>query len=344
VAGISFSPSPLDFGPVSAGSSTTAPLTISNPGGAALDITGGHITGPNAADFAIAGPGTCTGSVAPAGSCQLQLSYTPSGAGTQTATLTLTDNTPEGTDSVGLQGEQALTGASLGPASLDFGTVPVGVRAVPYTVTLTSAGTNTLHVHAFTLTGPNSLDFSVKRGSCPKLPFTLAGGAACTELVRFSPSAVGSESASLIAYDDGGSGTQTVDLAGTGVGATDVGVYQQVSQSTAAPGQEVAFTIAVENRGPYPALNATLEDLLPVGLEYAGVSSDASCDGPPVGFQGTVFCTLGTLAPYTSEVVTVLATVEGASGTTVKNTAIAASGTYDTKPGNNKSTTKVSIT
>ena len=343
VAGISFSPSPLDFGPVSAGSSTTALLTVSNPGGAALNLTGGHITGPNASDFAVSGPGTCTGPIAPSGSCQLQLSYTPSGPGTQTATLTVTDNTPEGSDSVGLQGEQALTGATFGPASLDFGNVPVGVRAVPYTVTLTSSGTNTLHVHAFTLTGPNLLDFSVKRGSCPKLPFTLAGGMSCTELVRFAPSAVGPESASLVAYDDGGSGTQTVSLAGAGAGATDVAVYQQVSQATATPGQEVSFSIAVENRGPYAALNATLQDLLPAGLEYAGVSSGVTCLGPPVGFQGTVFCTLGTLAPYSSEVVTVLATVEGTSGTTLKNTAIAASGTYDKKPGNNKVTAKVTI-
>jgi uncharacterized repeat protein (TIGR01451 family) len=257
--------------------------------------------------------------------------------------LTITDNTPEGSDSVGLLGEQATTGATFGPASLDFGNVPVGVRAVPYSVTLTSVGTNALHVHAFTLTGANSLDFSVKRGSCPKLPFTLAGGMSCTELVRFSPSGVGSESAALVAYDDGGSGTQTVNLTGAGVGATDVTVLQQVSQATAPPGQVVSFSIAVENRGPYPALNATLKDLLPAGLEFASVSSTASCLGPPIGFQGTVFCTLGTLAPYSSEVVTVVATVEGISGSKVKSTAIAASGTYDTKLRNNKVTTAVSI-
>lgn len=344
VAGITFSPSPFDLGPVSAGSSTTGMLTVSNPGSAALNITGGSITGPNATDFGIAGPGTCTGPIAPGGSCQLQVSYAPSGPGTQTATLTITDNTPEGSDSVGLLGEQAVTGATFGPASLDFGNVPVGVKAVPYTVTLTSVGTKALHVHTFTLTGSNSLDFSVKKGSCPKLPFTLAGGGSCTELVRFSPSAVGPESAALVAYDDGGSGTQSVSLTGAGVGATDVSVFQQVSSATATPGQEVAFSIAVENRGPYPALNATLKDLLPTGLEFAGVSSTVSCLGPPIGFQGTVFCTLGTLAPYSSEVVTVLATVEGAPGGKLKSTAIAASGTYDPKAANNKATTSVSVT
>jgi len=344
VAGISLSPSPLDFGPVSPGSSTTAGLTITNTGTAPLELTGAALSGPNASEFAVVSPGTCTAALAPSLSCQIQLSFTPAGPGTRTATLTLMDNAPPGTATGTLLGEQAATSATLSPASLDFGDVPVGKQAVPLVVTLTSSGSNPLNFTRFSLTGPNSADFSIARGSCHKAPFTLAAGLSCTIDVKFRPSVAEAETATLVATDNGGSGTQQVSLTGTGLVATDVAVYMQTSSTTAGPGGEVTFTMAVENEGSYAAPGVTLKDTLGAGLGFVSVSAPVTCSSPPPGFRGVVFCDLGALPAYTSVVVTIVATVDGPSGSTAKNSAVIKSGIIDTNPANNRASKTISIT
>src|SRR5947209_9275020 len=89
--------------------STTSPaqtVTLTNSGGAPLNLTSITITGAQAADFAFAAGNTCpTGasSVAPGASCTISVSFTPAGPGVK---LTLIVRSEEHTSE--LQSRQYL--------------------------------------------------------------------------------------------------------------------------------------------------------------------------------------------------------------------------------------------
>jgi hypothetical protein len=83
---------------------TTSPaqtITAQNSGGisSTLNSPASVLSGANAGDFAVSAVGTCTnGSVLTAGnSCSSSVTFTPSAAGTRTATLTWTSNNSSGT-------------------------------------------------------------------------------------------------------------------------------------------------------------------------------------------------------------------------------------------------------
>ena len=69
-------------------------VTISNQGGAALNLSAITITGTNAADFTRSGICTPTATIAAAASCTATITFTPGGLGSRAATLTVTGNDP----------------------------------------------------------------------------------------------------------------------------------------------------------------------------------------------------------------------------------------------------------
>ncbi len=119
------SPNPVNFGTVVTGSSDQEVLTISNPGTATLNLTNAAFSGADPGDFAIAGlaPGCSAPTVPPGGSCGVEITFTPAGIGTRSATLTLTDNASPSTQSVTLTGVGAPVTTTPG--------APTGVSALP---------------------------------------------------------------------------------------------------------------------------------------------------------------------------------------------------------------------
>ncbi len=104
---LSVSPTSVNFGGVHV-------LTTSSSGPIVLTISSGPVTftgtpslsGPNAADFALAS-NTCTGTVS-AASCQSVVSFTPSAVGAESATLTYTDSATGTPQTVALTGSGYL--------------------------------------------------------------------------------------------------------------------------------------------------------------------------------------------------------------------------------------------
>jgi sugar lactone lactonase YvrE len=90
----SLSPTTLTFPATTAGSTATAlSTTLSNTGNATLNITGITLTGTNPSDFTITTSGTACGTTLAAGStCTIAATFTPSAAGSFTATLSVADN------------------------------------------------------------------------------------------------------------------------------------------------------------------------------------------------------------------------------------------------------------
>ena len=91
---ISVSPTTLSFGEVTLAEKQTRSITITNTGTGDLMLETVSLGGPNASQFNIVGG--CTGQVLSAsGSCQFNVEFLPTSAGTKTTTLTVRSDDPD---------------------------------------------------------------------------------------------------------------------------------------------------------------------------------------------------------------------------------------------------------
>jgi trimeric autotransporter adhesin len=105
--GVSLSPSSLAFGSVPMDSaSSLQTISLSNAGNAVLSITSLAIGGGNSSDFAETAD-TCGSSVVAGGSCTIGITFTPSLAGAETASITVNDNAGDSPQTVALSGTGA---------------------------------------------------------------------------------------------------------------------------------------------------------------------------------------------------------------------------------------------
>lgn len=96
-------PSSLSFSDTTVGStSATQTLTLSNPGNAALPISGITVTGANPADFAETN--TCAASLAAGASCTIDVTFTPTSAASFSAAVSVADNVAGSPQSATLSG------------------------------------------------------------------------------------------------------------------------------------------------------------------------------------------------------------------------------------------------
>ena len=95
-----FNPDPLSFGPHKVGVTTTKTIVVTNVGLTPLVIHSANISGNDPADFKAVNH--CTSPVAPGGSCQIAVSFTPKAKGSRTATLVVGSN--DGIDKIPLSG------------------------------------------------------------------------------------------------------------------------------------------------------------------------------------------------------------------------------------------------
>lgn len=118
---------------------STAPqtVTLTNSGGAPLQILSAVLSGFNSSDFSISSD-TCIGSIAANSSCTISVVFSPSASGIRTTTLTITDNAANSPQSLNLSGAAvpaatiAVTAGSSTTASLTAGqTAQFNLQAVP---------------------------------------------------------------------------------------------------------------------------------------------------------------------------------------------------------------------
>lgn len=104
----------------------------------------------------------------------------------------------------------------------------------------------------------------------------------------------------------------------------------------------VAYTIAVENRGPAAASAVTLSDVVPANTVFESlvVPSGWACTSPATGAAGTVNCTIASLAAGASATFDLRVRLATGTpvGTTLSNTVSVTSATPDPDPTNNTDT------
>ena len=203
------------FGNVVQTNSKTLTATVNNKAASgSITLTGTNITGANSSDFAVTGGGTCGGSLAASSSCTYTVSFTPSTETAESASLSIgVAEDPNGGLTVALSGT-GLTPLRAAPTPLAFGTVAGGHSSVNKTVTVINSGSAALTISE-SVTGANMNDFVVTGGSCGAM--LAGGGTSCTYTLKFTPSIVGSEGATLAVSAVGDAASpHNVALTGTG--------------------------------------------------------------------------------------------------------------------------------
>ncbi len=187
----------LAFGNVALGQSATKNLTVENTG-ATYSLIISSATSSDPAEYVLSGAGTCGPipvTLAHKTTCTLPVTFTPSGLGAHSATLTLFDNAGTNPQHSTLSGT-GITGLTLSKTSLSFASEKFGLKpATSFSVTNHQTRSVTLGEN---FSDTNAADFSITGGTCAT---TLAAGKACTIVVTFKPGALGTESAVLSVSD-----------------------------------------------------------------------------------------------------------------------------------------------
>jgi hypothetical protein len=238
---MSLSPTSLTFGsqPVQTQSSPQA-VTVTNTGSSTLTVSRVAIAG----DFIESD--TCSGGIAPGGTCSIQVRFTPAASGARTGTLTVSANIPNGSQTVSLSGTGSTQSAIvLLPNSVDFGSVPVQTTSPTQQVTVSNTSGGAIALTSESASGP----FSIQTNTCLN---SLPAQTGCTLAIVFQPVQTGPAQGTLTVVS--GQGTETIALSGTGANAaTDVLAplslnFPATAENTASAPQTVTLT----NNGGVP--------------------------------------------------------------------------------------------
>ena len=209
---INLSPSFLTLPNTTLGAtSASSPFTLTNNGTASCtSVVVANPTGTNGADFAQSN--ACPGTIAVLGTCTVNVTFTPSLVGVESAAIAVTSNDPNSPDTELLQGT-GTTAINVSPTSLSFGRTFVNKSSASQTVTFTNTSGGAVTISA-AITGGDSSQFTKGADTCTG---SIANLSTCTTAVTFTPTTTGNKASSLVFTYTGAPGSPiTVPLTGTG--------------------------------------------------------------------------------------------------------------------------------
>ncbi len=268
---------PYDFGQVTVLASLTHTFTLTNiGGGTASAISGSGLAAP----FDFEGgtfpgtTGTCAGTLAPAGTCEVVVIFSPTATGNFNDTFDINYND----GAIGQVSSRDVIGEGINPAVLTITEAPF------YDYGIVANGGVEDHTFTITNTGGSSATALTEIGLAP--PYDFAGGgypgtggtcvtvvapaATCTIVVELRPTVLGAYNDTIdISYNDGATGQNlTRDVQGiSGLPAqldiSEAPIYNYGAQSI---GSSTPHTFVITNSGAVPA--TALTDLGALSLPY----------------------------------------------------------------------------
>jgi hypothetical protein len=237
---ISAAPGSVSFGTVTVGQTSSQAVTLTNAGGAPLNIT------------QLAGPGTgfsLTGlalplTLAPGKSTAFTVSFTPTSGASSSSSLMLMSNAPTSPTTIPLSGAGSAQVLQLTPSTtaLSFGNQTLNASATQ-SVTLTNTGNSAVSISQVNVAGTG---FSLN-GSAPVV--TLSAGQAASFSVTFTPTVAGNATGSASVVSTAANSPLSISLAGVGVQPQISVVPGSVSFGTVTVGQTNSQTITLSNPG-----------------------------------------------------------------------------------------------
>jgi hypothetical protein len=221
--GVTLAPRTIDFGDADVGKrGAVQRLTLSNSGAQPAGIASIRIRGRHRRSFAVTRATSCNpeAPLNEADTCSISVRFQPKGRGERDAALVVRFVG-------GLEPVRArLRGTGLGQPEIvlattrvDFGDAELGAGPETESTTVRNSGNIPLRFDSIELEGADADDFRIvqgENGCSPKRG--LKPRTACTLTVRFTPSAVGERTASLVVRHDAPGSPSTLELAGVGLG------------------------------------------------------------------------------------------------------------------------------
>lgn len=191
----------LNLGTVFLDAQSTNSVTLTNHANSPLPITSVATVG----DYSQTND--CGSGVAAGGSCTITVAFSPTTSGTLYGNLIVTDTDPSSPQTTRLYGVGSST--SFVPTSLSFGNEIINETSKAKTITFTNVGPSALNIGTITATTNYS-----ETSTCG---VSLAGGAACTITVTFTPTQLGSVPGTLNIVASDFNSPHLVQLSGTGI-------------------------------------------------------------------------------------------------------------------------------
>jgi len=267
---LSSNPTSEDFGSLTVGSQQSKTVTLTNTGGASVDISQASISGTGFRLSGISTPLTLNASQ----STTLSVTFAPQAAGAASGTVTITSNGSNPTLTIALSGTGTSPGAlGANPASLSFGNVTVGSKQ-SLSEKITNTGGSDVTISQV---GINGSGFGLSGISAP---VTLTAGQSLTFNVTFTPTSSGSASGSVTVSSTASNPTLTISLSGTGtaavgqlgvspttlaIGNVVVGTSGTASGSLTASSASVKVTAAGTNNSAFTVSGLSLPVTIPAG-------------------------------------------------------------------------------
>ncbi len=340
--------------PVLLGSDITYTVVVSNSGpstGSQVTLTD---TLPGGVSFvsSAASPGTCSGtstvtctlgSLASGDSATVTIVVTPNSAGdlTNTASVTATESDSSTGDNTASETTTVNPAANLSLAKTASPNPVLLGEELTYTLTVNNSGPSAGTAVTVTDTLPVGVSFvssAASPGTCSGTSTvtctlgSLASGDSATVTIVVTPNSTGelTNTASVTATEsDPSAGDNTAPDTTTVDPAANLSLTKTAFPNPVLLGEELTYTVTVNNSGPSAGTAVTVTDTLPVGVSFvSSAASPGTCSG-----TSTVICTLGSLASGDSATVTIVV-VPTATGD-LTNTAVASADEGDPSTGDN---------
>ena len=237
---ISVAPGNISFGTVTVGQTSSQTVTLTNVGGANLNIT--QLAGPGTG-FSLSGLALPL-TLAPGKSTAFTASFTPTSGTSSSGSLMLVSNAPNSPTTIPLSGTGSAQVLQLTPSttSLSFGSLALNASATQ-SVTLTNTGNAAVSISQVNVAGSG---FTLN-GSAPLV--TLSAGQAASFSVTFTPTVAGNATGSASVVSTAANSPLSISLSGVGVQPQISVVPGSVSFGTVTVGQTNSQTITLSNPG-----------------------------------------------------------------------------------------------
>lgn len=249
-AELTITPSPVAFGTVPTGSTTTQTIRLSNSGGSELTISGVSATGTGMSVSGISTPLN----IAAGQSANLTASLKLSSAGSANGTIKISSNAAGSPAQVSWSAtaQASVVTLSSNPGSLSFGNVNIGTTDTLQTV-VKNTGNSDAKISKVSVNGTG---FSLNGSGSGA---TLDPGQSLTVSVNFDPKAAGNNSGSLTITSNASNPQLAVALTGSGVTKSPATSHSVALEWDASKSSVVGYYVYRSSKpsGPYARLNSS---------------------------------------------------------------------------------------
>ena len=210
---LDLNPASQIFGSVLVGAKQSQTVTLTNSSSTSSNISQISVSGPGFQISGISAPLTLAASQ----STTFTVAFAPLTAGNASGTVTITSDAANPTLTMSLSGTGVALGAlGANPASLNFGSVLVGVKQT-LSETVTNSGGSSVTISQVGVSGSGFTMSGITA------PVTLAAGQSATFSVSFTPSSAGAVSGNVAITSNASNSTLNIPLSGTGTAAGALG-------------------------------------------------------------------------------------------------------------------------